>query len=130
MLDSPHTYRPRRHRGSCCTCRKCRLELSPSAASGHQWWCSGGRRGYWRCERSRLERKQVRGRSINSQMTQHDQFKSNSHSPFSSGLSRNSRSNYLALSQLNHFLHQLAASCLCHLVLSRFCTAGLSELLC
>ncbi len=29
---------------------------SPSTASGRRWWCSGGHRGYWRYERSRLER--------------------------------------------------------------------------
>lgn len=53
-LDSPRTYRPRRHHGNCCTCRTCRLVPSPSVASGHLWWCSGGRTGYWRCGRSHL----------------------------------------------------------------------------
>jgi len=54
--DSPHTCRPRRRRGSCCTCRTCRLAPPPSAAAGCRPWCSAGRTGYWKCARSRLRR--------------------------------------------------------------------------
>lgn len=63
-LDSPHTYRPRRHRGSCCTCRRCRLAPPPSAASGRRWSCNEGRRGCWRCGRSHLWENAVYGKLL------------------------------------------------------------------